>query len=419
MIRIVFFLGLLVTASLGNAQDLVITNARIIDGTGTTIEQGSVVVEDGRIVSVSAGKTDAGGPQLDARGMTVMPGLIDTHVHFLTFSGATSEEELDAWIETTLPGLLDGVLAAGVTTVLNTGDHAPAILRVKKALRSGELEGPRMLVAGPVFTAPDNHPAVTVCRDNPFCRERAVVEVDDPEFARMRVRELVDAGVDVIKAVYNDNPRRPSMDDAVLAALTAEAKAQGVPMIVHDRLYSGVARAAEIGVDGFVHTPWLESVDPNEASRLLGDADIPVTTTVAVHDYSFTDEDGVRRSVYGIPIRPETEGWRDQALNNIKGLSDAGITLSFGTDTPPLRTYSEAVASELGALGEVFSNDQVLSMITANAATFMGLSDEIGSIEAGKVADILIVGGDPLTDLNALEKVMIVIQGGRVVVDNR
>ena len=104
MARIVAFVLFLVASNLAAAQDLGISNGRILDGTGGSIEQGSIVVRDGRIVSVSAGDPEVQGVlEIDAQGMTVMPGLIDTHCHLLTGSGATNDEELDDWIRDQLP----------------------------------------------------------------------------------------------------------------------------------------------------------------------------------------------------------------------------------------------------------------------------------------------------------------------------
>jgi imidazolonepropionase-like amidohydrolase len=135
MTRIIAFVGILVIWNPGAAQDLVITNARIIDGTGATIDQGSVVVSDGRIVSVSVGASEAQALlEIDAQGMTVMPGMIDTHVHVLIGSTVpASEAAIDRWIETELPGALKGYLAAGLTTVdlvlrLELVDRLPVVV---------------------------------------------------------------------------------------------------------------------------------------------------------------------------------------------------------------------------------------------------------------------------------------------------
>jgi imidazolonepropionase-like amidohydrolase len=409
-------------ATSSDSADVIYTNGKIYTVDDSNAWAEAVAIKDGKFVAVgSAAKVEAmageGTEVVDLGGRFVMPGLIDTHVHFLAFSKATSQEELDAWIEMNLLELLEDVVAVGVTTVLNTGDYANAILRTKERLINGELKGPRMLVVGPIFTAPNNHPATTVCRDNPFCRESASVEVDDPDLARVKVRELVDAGVDMIKAVYSDN-QRGSMGDEVLAAIAAEAKGLGIPIIVHDQSVKGMIRAVELGVDHFVHTPFLGVVDPAEVKRIFVGAGVQITTTAAVYDYAMTDDQGVERSVFGIPMTRFVDP-RESTLANAKLLWDAGVNLAFGTDTPPLRTYDAAVLGELRALNEVFSTDQILEMITRRAAVYLGLEGEIGTLEVGKLADIVIIDGDPLDDIGDLANVAMVIQGGRIVVDNR
>ena len=123
-------------------QDLVIANARIIDGNGGVIENGTVVVQDGRIASVSAGPADSGGAQvIDAGGMTVMPGFIDAHRHVI--SG-----DPDPWLAEQAVPRMQEFLDAGFTAVLSAGDNLDAILELRRRLDEGELRGPRLIVAG-------------------------------------------------------------------------------------------------------------------------------------------------------------------------------------------------------------------------------------------------------------------------------
>ena len=235
MTRLLVLVAFLVSWSLGVAQDLVITNARIIDGAGATIEQGSLVVRNGRIVSVSGSAPQAqGSMEIDAQGMTVMPGMIDTHRHLLTNTGIGNAEDLDQWIEDQIPQVLEGLLAGGLTTVMSAADLFPNILDVRARIAAGELLGPRVLTAGRCFSSPNDHPSATVCHGDPFCRSRLVWEVTDPDVARTKVRELADAGVDAVKAVYDSvTVEETRLSDTVLAAIIEEAKAQGLPATVH------------------------------------------------------------------------------------------------------------------------------------------------------------------------------------------
>jgi imidazolonepropionase-like amidohydrolase len=392
MAKTIAFLFCWLVPSIGFTQDLLITNARIHDGTGRTVERGSLLARDGRIVSVSEGAIEA--PELmriDAGGMTIVPGLIDTHTHLLIYSFARSPEALEAWTEAIMPRLLQEILAAGVTTVSNNGDFFPAIADVRARLESGDPIGPRMLTAGPIFGAPDGHPAATVCQGDAFCRESVAVEVTDPDIARSGVRELADAGVNAIKAVYHQ-PGLPGLDDAVLQAIADEAEAQGLPFVVHELSFTSMITAAELGADRFAHTPHEDVVDPERARQLLGDAEIPISTTLA----------GVSRR-----LKPA----------NLKALRDSGVNLALGTDVPVFLGYGNILSRELLAPNEIFSEEQVLAMATRNAAAYLGLDAEIGTLEPGKQADIVLVDGDPLEDISSLTNIVAVIQRGRLVVD--
>ena len=126
------------------AQDIVVTNARILDGTGRVIERGSVLVRDGRIVSVSAGTTAAQGSRaIDVQGKTIVPGFVDAHRHVIRGDAAQ-------WFKAEAPARLQEFLDAGFTTVLSAGDQPEAILELRKRLRQRELKGPRLFAAGRV-----------------------------------------------------------------------------------------------------------------------------------------------------------------------------------------------------------------------------------------------------------------------------
>ena len=429
--------------NLGVAQDLLITNARIVVGNGEIISEGSISVAEGTIVSVSDGTdatpnaevsdaavSGAADPDsvvtgdesidqvIDARGMSVLPGFVDTHVHTLAVAeGLTDETALAAYIEEELPHLLGQMLAAGVTTVLDTGAHFPAVLEIREALAAGQLAGPRLLAAGPAFSAPAGHPAASICRDNPFCLEHLAVVVDDPDFARTSVAALAEAGVDVIKAVHQAGAHLPVIRDEVIRAMAEEAEARTVPFYVHGTFFSGMIRAAELGVDGFVHVPWRDQADAATSEAVFASAGIPIATTVSLHD-SFVDADGIKRTVMGGTFPPAQDGDRTQAPT--RGyFSDAGVTLAFGTDQQRLRPYPQAVLGEARALAEVMTPEQVIAVLTRNAAEFLNLGEEIGTLEAGKRADMVILDGDPLADISRLANVAVVVQAGRIVVDAR
>ncbi len=395
ILRIASLVLFLVTSCVP-AQDLVISNARILDGTGGSIEQGSIVVSDGRIVSVSAGDPEARGVlEIDAQGMTVMPGMIETHVHLVVAPTVENQEALDEWIEQEIPGDLNGYLESGFTTALSNGGHPSSILAVKRRIEIGELRGPRLLVSGPVFTGPDGHPATTVCGGFPsFCRASIAVEVDDAEIARARVRELAEAGVDAIKAVYEAGPGTASkLADDVLAAIAEEAQLHGLPLIVHAGAEDAL-RAVELGAKRLVHPPLVGAPERSRTVERLRGASIPFSTT-------FGGAGGIA-----------------EMLAAMRALWDGGVTIAFGTDRF-LNNPADDISREIEALNRVLSPAEIITALTHNAATYLDLSDEIGSLEPGKLADIVIIDGDPIANISDLANMNVVIQGGQIVVDNR
>ena len=166
------------------SADLIITNARVLTGTGEVLDRATLMVTDGRITSVTAGPAEVDATvEVDATGMTVMPGLIDTHHHLLVYFGVTSQGELDQWIQQQLPDVFSGLLARGLTTIFSPGDFLPEIIDIRERVEDGDLLGPRLLTAGWIFTAPDDHPATTVTgrsMSTHFARDRHAARRCDP-----------------------------------------------------------------------------------------------------------------------------------------------------------------------------------------------------------------------------------------------
>lgn len=393
--------------------DLVISNARIIDGTGRVFEQGSIVVRGETIASVSANPVGAEAPvYIDAAGMTVLPGFIDTHRHLLPSQFINSDAALSRWLEDRLPAELQNYLAAGITTIMSTGDYFPAILEVRRRIEAGELQGPRLLSVGSNFSAPSGHPSVSVFANNPWGRMLHTNALANPEAARAKVRELVDAG--------GQNDVWPRLDDAVLAAIAAEARAHDLPTMVHVHGVAELLTAVELGARRFVHTPYRGSITDTQAGRLLRDESIPIATTVGIRA-PIIDAAGIIGNTAGagrVPFGPTRQAYLAQTLANVRQLWDAGVIVAFGTDTASLRPAA-AIAHEIRTLSEVLSEEEIITTLTHNAAQFLGLGDDIGTLEPDKFADIVIVDGDPLTDISVLANVAVVIQRGKVVVDNR
>jgi imidazolonepropionase-like amidohydrolase len=411
--KFICFSVFLVITNLGNAQDLLITNARVIDGAGRTIESGSILIADGRVVSVNSGDIDPGGVvRVDARGMTAMPGMINTHWHLLS---GVSDEDVDRRIEDTVAPLLESLLARGVTTIMAPGGHFPKILDVREMLANGEMRGPRLLAVGPVFTAPNDWPT-RLCGGNSYCLGHANAEMTSPEEARAKVRELAAAGVDAVKLVYDDQiePDVRIADD-VVAAIAEEAAFHGLVTFAHiSTAEETTLKLVGFGIRGLVHPVPFRTAASTNGARTLRELQIPVSTTIS----NWTRE---WRELTGREYSEQDETIFSRRLEDIKHLWDEGVTVAFGTDSVAGQSSlaEGRFLAEARALNQVLSNEEVITTLTRNAAVYLGLGDELGTLESGKIADLILIDGDPLADISDLTNVEVVIQGGRVVVDNR
>jgi len=394
------------------AQDLAITHATVIDGTGAVIQDGSVIVQGGRIVSIAEGVASTSGTVIDVGGMTVMPGFIDTHRHDL-FATPLRELQNDADVARALkheaPAQLLTLLREGFTTIMFPGGHSLATIHaIRSSLARAELMGPRVLFAGPSITAPGDHPVGgPVCRGRPFCAEYLAVQTEDPGVALSAVREQAAARVDAIKVVVDRmNVPQVTLDERVLAAVIAESHSLDLPVMVHAETTADMIRAVELGADRLVHTPPKGLVSDGSGASVLKAAGVPISTTISFWSQQFADAMG-----FDYQRAPELQ----VLLRNVRHLWDEGVTVAFGTDSPP----NIRPMVEVEELSKVLTAGEIVTAITKNAAVYLGLSNDIGTLEPGKIADIVVVDGDPLANISNLANVRIVIQGGRIVVDMR
>lgn len=179
------------TAMAGQA-DIILVGAKVLTGDSNqpTAEAVALAGERIRAVGPSAEIRRLAGPRtrvVDLRGRTVIAGLIDAHVHLLS---GKDELSLRNFERTVLPKIMTGFISHGITTVRSTGDPLPYIAQLRDRLERGQLVGPRLLITGPIASSPGGHPATTVCRDNPFCRQGIAREIESEEQARQVVQEL-------------------------------------------------------------------------------------------------------------------------------------------------------------------------------------------------------------------------------------
>jgi imidazolonepropionase-like amidohydrolase len=396
-----------------NAQNLTITNARILDGTGRVIERGAVVVRDGKVASVSATAPAASsGRTINANGKTVMPGLIDAHRHIVTGNAAE-------WLTQTAPKQLQEFLDAGFTTVLCAIDPVQAI-EARNRIDAGQMKGPRLYVgsfipvAGSTGPPPNGDPARTDPARGPFPTTPAPAI---PRDATIRaVETAVQQGYDYLKVVLNTTQNGPEVE--TLKLIVSEGKKHNKPTIVHAVSVRDTLAALEAKPDLLVHTPHIGNLgDDPAAVKKIVDAKIPMTSTLAVFVPHF-DAKGAPLFRDGQPFPWNTLSSAGQGPVNARLLWEAGIvSYGYGTDTqwPP----KETLADELRALRTVFSPQDIVKIITKNAGTATMHGAEIGTLEPGKLADIVIVDGDPMRDSSALLNVITTIKGGQVVFEKK
>ena len=415
--RVIWMILLLVVMTSGCAApveryDVLITNARLMDGTGRVPEPAVIAISGNRIQAIlSEEGPQEGALTIDAGGRTVMPGLIDAHVHVLAFSDVVDEKTLAERIETTVTDNLAAFLAHGVTTIRSAGDPEDAILEVRQLLEEGSIEGPRLLVVGPVFSAPEGHPSVTVFAENPWLGSQITAEVASVQDVRTTIERLAEKGVDGIKMVYqgsdDDNRtylyggqtpiRRLSVE--VMQAIIEESHRHGLQVTAHTFEEEGVIPVVEAGVDSLQHGIVGEGPVSEKVVEMLREAGIGYVPTLQV----FRDAES-----------------REQAMANLKQLAQGGVTIVLGTDTVGDFPAGSNTISELESMVEAgMSPAQVIQAATLNGAEHLGRGDELGTLESGKLADLIIVEGDPLEDISVLRRPWVVMKGGQVVVDNR
>jgi imidazolonepropionase-like amidohydrolase len=396
------------------AQDLVIVNARVIDGKGGAIERGSVVIRGGRITSVAAGAaaTVPGAQTIDAQGRTLMPGFIDAHRHIVQGDAAQ-------WLSQRAPAQMQEFLDAGFTTVLCAicPDEA---LEMRQRIQSGAVKGPRLFLASIIPLARTGgggrrgDPA-RFDTSRPPMRPTAAAGAIPPVDTITAVETAASKGYDYIKTVITITPGGPETN--TLKLIVNEGKKRNLPTITHAVSVMDTLAAVESGPSVLVHTPHIGRLEEDaNAVRKIASARIPMTSTLAIFIPHF-DADNKPLFRDAMPFPWDTFSSGGQGPVNARLLWEAGISYGYGTDTswPP----KQSLIDELRALSLVFSPLDISKILGQNAARSTLKQDQIGTLEAGKLADMVLIDGNPLSDVNDLLKVVTTIKGGQIVSDKR
>jgi imidazolonepropionase-like amidohydrolase len=390
---------------------------RVFDGTGAPPAEADLLVEDGRILEVGPGLD--GDEAVDVGGRHLLPGLFDCHTH-VTLSNVNLLGLLQApfsyrFFQTVQN--LAATLRVGITTVR---DAAGADAGVRQAVADGLVPGPRLQISVTLLSQTGGH-------GDGWFRSGQVVSfwptypgmpdglVDGPEAMRGKVRELVRAGADVIKVATSggvlsptDDPRHAHFRDDELTALVAEAAAAGRWVMAHAQAADGIKAAVRAGVRSIEHGIYLD----DEAIGLMLDRGAwLVPTLVAPRGVLAAAEAGM-----AIPdaARRKAVEVAEAHADSFRRAVAAGVKVAMGTDsgvTPHGRNLAEL---ELMAKGGM-TPAQVLAATTSEAAELLGLSGELGTLEPGKRADVVVVDGDPFELASLGDRIAAVVKDGRLV----
>ena len=389
----------------------------VFDGTGAPPAEAEVLIEGGRIVEVGTGLD--GDEAVDVRGRRLLPGLFDCHTH-VTLTSVDLMGILQApfsyrFFQTV--GNLAATLRAGITTVR---DAAGADAGVKRAVADGLVPGPRLQISVTLLSQTGGHgdgwfPSGQTLDFWPVYPGMPDGLVDGPEAMRRKVRELVRAGADVIKVATTggvlsptDDPRHAHFRDDELTALVAEAAAAGRWVMAHAQAADGIKAAVRAGIRSIEHGIYLD----DEAIGLMLDRGTwLVPTLVAPRGVLAAAAAGV--AIPEASVRKAAEVAEIHA-DSFRRAVAAGVKVAMGTDsgvTPHGRNLAELELMDKGGMTPA----QVLAATTSGAAELLGVADELGTLEAGKRADVVVVDGDPFELATLGDRIAAVIQDGRLV----
>jgi imidazolonepropionase-like amidohydrolase len=389
------------------AQHRVVINARVITCVDDeVIDCGFVEIENGKIKAVGdmadLGSTPEGAQVVDASGKSVMPGMINSHAH-LAWDGVhdLARQSMDDAPEISAYKSASNMLKnlrAGVTLVRDLGMNKTNFF-AKQAVEQGIFPGPRLLICGEAIIQTGGH-TYWCCR-----------EASGADEMRRAVREQVRGGADLIKIMGCHDTLE--FTDAELEAVIDEAHRNGIPVTAHATYNDCIYRVAHFGVDCVEHGGSMT----DETIQLLLDRGIPIVTTFA--PLVMQSQAEIARQ-YNIPEWKIAE--RQKAVGDPKryeGLvraAEAGVPIAFGTDAGSPVVGHEVVAPELKfmiKLGIKRDNYDALRCATIVPARISKLDHKLGTLEAGKEADLILIDGNPLDDLDALERVEMTMISGR------
>lgn len=418
-----------VIAAPAAAEDIVIHNVTVVDGTGQKLEAMTVGIKDGKfsLVTPTSAAPNLTGRRIDGTGKYLMPGLIDAHIHLrgVGQDGKVQREE----------GLaaLASFLYSGVTTVYDAGNKADYIMGLRADERADRILAPRILATGSIVTYPGSHGS------------QWAVEINDWPAGEPKMAEYIaTVKPDVVKLTLEERgwgarPMIPMLSPELMQEIILYANRHGIRTTAHTSSELRATEAIFAGVDSLAH-PVIQGPISDGFAKLMGAKKIPMATTLTIGEgYSrlvehpeYLDAPLYAASLSAAQVaelRAKTAAeWRARpwtwwmklmtpiAQENMKKIHDAGGIIAVATD----QTIGPAVHREMELLQAAgIPAADIVTIATQNGARHLGLEDELGTIETGKIADAVLLSQDPTVDINNAKAILAVMKEGKLIDEDR
>ena len=386
---------------------------RVFVGDGRVFEQGTVLVEGERILKVSEGEIPVpkDAQRIPLEGRALLPGFIDCHVHFCLDGSpdpvGTLVRERVSLVTLKAAEFARRTLLAGVTSVRDMGGKDGIDLALRDAIRSGLVSGPRMLASGRLICMTGGH------------GWQLGQEADGPDEVMRAARGQIKAGADVVKFMATGGVMTPDVEpgseqftEEELRAGIQEAHKAGRKTATHAMGTQGILNALWAGIDSIEHGIFLNE----EAISWMVEKDVPLVPTLSALYH--IENKGIEAGIPAFAVE-KTRRVKAFHLKSVRMAREAGVHVAMGTDAgTPFNMHGENLG-ELRRLVEVgYSSMEAIQAGTQIAAEVMGLGEDLGTIEEGKLADLIVVEGDPLEDIGLLlsaEAIRLVMRGGKLV----
>ena len=432
-IMLILSAGFCATAAAARAGDLLIEHVTLIDGTARpALKNASVLVRGARITRIARGAimADHGVRRIDGRGKYLIPGMMDVHIHLRGASaGSYDGKTVPAADLKAGTQALQSYLYSGITTLLDVGNNPDFIFALRDQERAGKIAAPRLFAVGGIVTYPGSHGSgagATLVEDWP----EAIPALDahiarHPDMLKLTLEERG----------WGARPMIPMLPVDLMQHIIAYYNDHGIRTTAHTSSELRARQAIFAGIDTLAH-PVIQGPISDKFALLMGAKKIPMATTLTIGDNygrlvdhpEFLDQPLYRAVLTKAQIHQLKTTVRDAyakrrwtkwmqvmtpvAQENIRKINAAGGVLALGTD----QSIGPAAHRELELItGAGISNADAIRIATLNAAVFLGKERDLGSIEEGKIADMVLLDADPLADINNAKAITMVIKNGKII----